>query len=509
MQLRLSISTVLLCACLCGAGEIPVVQETPLGNGADYDAVKALTFSLNNRHLAFLGVKGDKQFVVQDGAAGPAYDWVLPDSLAGTMDLSRFGFIVQNGNDIAAVVDGKVVGHGYYSIGGDRITFSQDGKHYAYKARRGSEEKGDSIVVRDGVEGKAYSAIQPVPTFSPDGNHLLYVAGPDATKVCVVVDDKEGPVFDGISAATVVFSPDSQRIAYAASSAGKVVAVIDGKPQTPYSLMRIPPMFSPDGKHVVYISGSTNQFSVILDGVEGPKFETFTDGSVVFSPDSKHLAYAARAGKQWQMILDGRKQRSFDLIAGASITFSPDSSHLAYVGINNGKRMIIVDGKEQSGTFDNVLWPGPIFSPDSKHVAYAGVQFEHVRVVLDGKDSTPYDTVAQLAFSPDSKHLTYRAFGNRQVMVVIDGKESPRYDDVSPIIFSPDASHYAYEALAGDRATLFVDGTALRNTFSDWVKGAIPSFADNQTLNYLMRRDRQFIDVTVRLPGASTTPTTK
>lgn len=507
MLLRLFIAaSPALCACFCLAVEQPKFQEVPLGNAADYDAVKAVTLSLDNSHLVFLGVKGDKQFVVQDGSPGPSYDWVLPDSLAGTMNLSRLGFIIQNGNDIAAIVDGKVVGHGYYSIGADRIAFSEDGKHYAYKARRGGEAKGDSIVVRDGVEGKPYDAIQPVPIFSPDGNHLLYIAGPAPMKACLVVDDKKGPVFDGISPATAIFSPDSKRIAYAASTGGKVVAVIDGQAQTPHPLMRIPPMFSPDSRHVVYVSGSQNQWSVVLDGVEGPNFESFTENSVVFSPDSRHLAYAARNGKQWQMMRDGKVERSFDLIAGASIIFSPDSSHLAYVGITNGKRFIVVDGKEQSAAFDNILWPGPIFSPDSKHVAFAGVLLDHIRVVLDARDGPTYDTVAQVAFSPDSKHLTYRAFSNHHAMMVIDGKESPPFDDVTPTIFSPDASHYAYQALSGDHATLFIDGIACSKTYTDWVKGTVPSFAGNTSINFLMTHDRQFFHVSAQLSSTSAAP---
>lgn len=509
MQFRPFIpAIILLSTCLGRAAVQPKIEETPLGDASDYDGVKAVTFSIDNRHLVFLGIKGDKQFVVRDGVAGPAYDWVLPDSLAGTMDLSRLGFIIQNGNDIAALIDGQVVGHGYYAIGADRIAFSQNGKHYAYKARRGSEAKGNSVVIRDGVEGKVYDAIQPLPTFSPDGNHLLYVAKPAAMKTCLVADDKEGPGFDGISASTAVFSPDSQRTAYAASLAGKVVAVIDGKPQTPYVLMRMPPMFSPDSKHVVYVSGSPKQFSAVLDGVEGPKFETFTDGSVVFSPDSKHLAYAARNGKQWQMMLDGKLQGSFDQIAGASIVFSPDSNHLAYVGINNGKRFIVVDGKEQSAAFDNILWPGPIFSPDSKRLAYAGVQFEHVRVVLDGKDGATYDTVAQISFSPDSKHLSYRAFAKHQAIIVIDGKESPPFDDVSPVVYSPDASHYAYQALVGNQASVFIDGIAAPKTYTDWVKGAIPSFIGNNAVNLLMTRQRQFLRVSAQL-SATSLPATK
>jgi rRNA maturation protein Nop10 len=493
----------LICVSSLSRGADLPVTETPLGNASDYDAVKAMAVGVDSRHLAFLGAKGDKQFVVRDGVAGPAYDWVLPDSLTGTLDLSRLGYIIQNGNDIAAAIDGKIVGHGYYSIGADRIAFSADGKHYAYTGHRGSATEGDCVVVRDGVAGKAYAAAQPVPLFSADGNHLLYVAAPAPLKSCLVVDDKEGPAYDRISAATAYFSPDSQHFAYAASNAGKALAVIDGKPAAPYPLMRMPPMFSPDSKHVAYVSGSDNQLSVILDGVEGPRYDSFTEGSVVFSPDSKHLAYAARRGKQWYLVLDGKEQRSSDAVAGASISFSPDSTRLAYVSLTNGKRFIVIDGKEQPGAFDNVLWPGPIFSPDSKRVAYGGVQSGHQRVVLDAAQGANYDAIAQIAFSPDSKHLTYRAIANRHVLMVVDGKDSPPFDDTTPIVYSADSSHYAYAAYATDHANLILDGVAVGTPYTDLVKAAVPTFSADATVDFLMRRDHQFLSVRVSLPPAA------
>lgn len=497
----------LLTCALTGYAADPIaIQEIPLGDAAGYDAVKAMSVATDSRHLAFLAVKGDKQFIVRDGVAGDPYDWILPDSLTGTLDLSRLGYLVQNGNDIAVVIDGKIVGHGFYSIGADRIGFSPDGKHYACTAHRGSATAGDCVILRDGVAGKAYAAAQPVPLFSPDGNHLLYVASPAPLKSCLVIDDKEGPTFDGISAITAYFSPDSQRTAYAASSAGKAIAVIDGKPGPAYAVMRLPPMFSPDSKHVVYVSGNDNQFSIVLDGIEGPHYDSFTDGSVVFSPDSKHLAYAARRGKQWLLIVDGKEQQSADAIAGASITFSPDSSRMAYVSVTNGKRYLYIDGKRQPGAFDNVLWPGPVFSPDSKRVAYGGVQNGHQRVIVNGTPETEYDAIAQISFSPDSRHLAYQAISNQHVLMVVDGKDSPPFQDATPIVFSPDGSHYAYAGFVSGRANLYVDGLDGGKSYTDLVKGSIPAFAGNDTVDFLMRRDRQFFSVRVPLtPGPAPT----
>src|SRR5689334_25442096 len=94
--------------------QTPIVTETPFGSTGDYDQVKAITFSEDSRHVAFLGLKDQKQIVVSDGKIVGTYDWVVPDSLI----LSPFGrhlaYLIQEGNDMAAVVDGKIVGKGYF-----------------------------------------------------------------------------------------------------------------------------------------------------------------------------------------------------------------------------------------------------------------------------------------------------------------------------------------------------------------------------------------------------------
>lgn len=478
--------------------------ETPLGNESDYDTIKAIKVGDDNRHVAFLGIKGDKQYVVRDGVPGPAYEWVIPDSLAATPNLAHIAFAIQNGNDVSVLVDGKIAGHGYYGIGADLIAFSADGSRYAFRARRGTRDKGDEVVVHDGVEGKPYQASQPIPLFSPDGKHLLYVASPAPMKSCLVLDEKEGPAFDAVAPATAIFSPDSRRTAYVALSGGKYVPVIDGKPGTPYANMVMPPVFSPDSKHVAYVAGGEGQLSAVFDGQAGPPFDSFAGGAVVFSPNGKHVAYAARSGKQWQLMLDGKPQSSFETISGASLTFSNDSNRLAFVAIKSNKRVVILDGKEQPGTYDNILWSGTIFSPDSKHIAYGGVAADHIHVVLDGKEGPAYDAIGPIVFSPDSTRLAYQAISNRHEVVVVDGKESGPLENVTPLAFSPDSAHYAYADRISGAARLVVDGLASDSTYTKWVGGTAPTFDAQGGVNFLFDRDGHFLHIRA-VPGASPT----
>jgi Tol biopolymer transport system component len=474
------------------------LQETPLGDTSAYDHVKSAIYSLDCRHLAFLGVKGDRQVVVRDGVEGKPYDWIMPDSLGAPKDLSHIAFLIQNGNEMSAVVDGQIAGSGYYFVGADHIEFSNDAKHYAFTARRGPASEGTALVNLDGKEGKTYPSATIVPTFSPDGNHLAYsvVVGPG--KMCVVFDGKELPAYDAIAPQTIRFSPDSGRLAYVAVVGEKFLAIVDGQASKPYDHLRVAPYFSPDSKRVAYIAGTGSKLFVVSDLADGPQFDNFTEGSILFSPDSKHLAYAGRDGKSWKLLLDGKEQVSFDAIAGESIQFSPDASRLGCVGINNKQRFLWLDGK-LSKSFDNILWPGPVFSPDSKRVVFAGARSQRLTVVENNAEGPLYDNVAELAFGPDSKHVVYRALSKGKAAVVFDGKESPLFDNTTPVAFSPGGSNYAYASLQGNQSSIYLDGQEVAKAFNGWVKSTKPAFSDENTVNFLMVRSKQFLRVTANI----------
>lgn len=477
------------------------VTETPVGVTADFDVLKSVSFSDDARHLAMLGVKGEKQLVVRDGVASAAYEWVIPDSLTMSPDGRRLGFVVQDGNDMSALVDGKVVGKGYFLIADNRIHFSADGNHFAYTARVGDE---GVFVVRDGTAGAVYPAAAGVPTFSPDGQHLAYAAVLPAGKMCVVLDGKEQPPFDGVASATLQFSPDSKRLAYTAVQDHKYIAVIDGAAGKPLEKMWFSPIFSPDSKRVAYLAGDTGQYFAVVDGKAGPSFDGF-DGPCVFSPDSKHIAYAGRHGGQWTVVRDETPGEPFDEIAGESLRFSPDSNRLAYAAARGAQRFVVLDGKPQT-PYEHIARPGMLFSPDSKRLAYAAVRGKQLLVIADGVESVPYVNVLDLGFSPDSKHLAYRAVIEKQPVLVMDGKAGEPFDTLSPVAFGPDGAHWVFAGLRGTTASIYVDGVPLPEAYTAWVRDSRPVFARNDAVDLLMARERNLLQVRLTIGGAATQP---
>src|SRR5262249_8449138 len=66
-------------------------------------------------------------------------------------------------------------------------------------------ERGKSLLVVDGVEGKVYDGImEGMPLFSPDSKHVAYMAQ-RGDKWLIVVDGVEGKEYDGFLRAAVLF----------------------------------------------------------------------------------------------------------------------------------------------------------------------------------------------------------------------------------------------------------------------------------------------------------------
>src|SRR5207245_2627301 len=135
------------------------------------------------------------------------------------------------------------------------------------------------FVVVDGVEGKEYDAVAgPSLIFSPDSTRVAYMAGP-RRKVSVVVDAEEGKPHESLVA--LLFSPDSKRLAYVALRGYRLVGHLGG------------------GLDV----GEGGKYHLVLDGVPGREYDFI--GTVTFSPDSRHVACVAGRGGKRFVVVDG------------------------------------------------------------------------------------------------------------------------------------------------------------------------------------------------------------
>ena len=111
----------------------------------------------------------------------------------------------------------------------------------------------------------------------------------------MIVDGKEGKPYDGLG--DLIFSPDSQRVAYGAQLGDKVFVVVDGKEGKQYDdAGRL--IFSPDSQRVAYRAGVGDKQFVVVDGKEGQPYDgivTIGGGRIVFD-SADRLHYLARKG---------------------------------------------------------------------------------------------------------------------------------------------------------------------------------------------------------------------
>lgn len=201
------------------------------------------------------------------------------------------------------------------------LSLSADGSRFGYVVEDGRER----YAVIDGRDGPRYQGVGS-PVFSPDAKHVAYLAT-DGSKVFSVVDGKPGLGFDDRGAP--VFSPDGAGAAYWAESAGKQFIVANGERQPPFDEVGSP-RYSPEGKRLAYLARSGDKWRVIDQGAEWQPYDDI-GGRFYFNEDGRHLAVVAYQGDKSLVVVDGLAGEPFDqivVLGGGGIFFpAPDKLH--------------------------------------------------------------------------------------------------------------------------------------------------------------------------------------
>jgi hypothetical protein len=66
-------------------------------------------------------------------------------------------------------------------------------------------------------------------------------------------------------------------------------------------------LFSPDSDHVAYVAIENNKMFVVADGKEQKHYKAIAQSVALFSPDSKRLAYPAAQDNKWVIVVDGKE----------------------------------------------------------------------------------------------------------------------------------------------------------------------------------------------------------
>lgn len=493
----------------------------------------------------------------------------------------------------------------------EKIAFPNDLGRCAYVR----QHNGKDVVVVDGVEGQEYDkagrrdekgfTLQQLPkmqippytslciSFSGDGKHFAYIAA-RRNKQLFVIDGVEGPEYDEVGSPLwdrsqawlaaykwqgggiefgPVFSPDGGHVAYRARRADKWYMVVDGVESGPYEQItdQYNPVYGKDGAHIAYSARRGSQWLVVRDGVEGRPYDEVLFNGLTFSDDGRHLAYAARLEDRWFVVEDGLERKEYDKISWRP-SYSPEGDHIAYVARVGNKEFGVVDGVEGKA-YDFVylfaLGPQGTLKPylaidhwgsaqpylvvtdgverrlrgsgvrgrlsnDGKRIALKmNTGDNQKRVFIDGVEGPLFGAIyghpvsGDPVFSPDSKHVFYvgtptrsllargKEFINRRLrrslfdvrvipkyVVVVDGVKGGVYDSVGFIAISRDGKHLLYTATRSGKSFVVVDRIEHPSPGPD--SSAMPHVAGpfgECDLRFLTERDGKPVRVDVTLAG--------
>jgi len=327
----------------------------------------------------------------------------------------------------------------------ETITLSPNKRRIAYSAFK---LNGKAVAVLDGVESEEYDDVDNF-VFSSNSERFAYAATSDYVWF-LVLDKVKQKAYERIGYRTIKFSPDNRRLCYMVwePTKNQQFVVVDGVEQERYVGIFVDhPIFNSNSKKVVYGARKGEKSVIVVNGKEDLPYDAIA--GLVLSPDGEHWAYAAQKGKEWLVVVDGRESgEKYDGVYEDCIVFSPDGKRFSYAAIKNGKGFVIVDGVKGK-PYDVIDNGSIVFSRDSKRFAYRAVRNKKQFYVIDAKECKAYYGVGgggTFLFSPDSKHTAYMVLENNKEFVVLDGREGKKYDEISPPVFNPVDNTLAYSA---------------------------------------------------------------
>jgi len=441
-----------------GAGSKPAIFQEELLYEIPPGA-EDLGMSPNGRQVVWRTKKDKKWVMVVNGEPGPEFDGI-GGAYAFSPDSQHFAYIARRGKSAQVLLDGKEYGNVYsaYTPGGapQELTFSADSQHLAYFAGSGKKYR----LVLDGQEQGPESKLgsMSVPVLSPDGRRWAYWALQSVLYNFYMVTDGGQTAHEAIMGvdgkilygSQPRFSPDGKHFAYiAARSKGglrkhKEYLVIDGQEYKEFDGGVSNLVFSPDSQHLAYTAVdselTSNKASVIVDGKPGPGFEWIV-AAPIFSPDSQHVGYIAinKEGVSAQVIDDQVTYANITYMYSGKVSadyrelrFSPDGHRLAYVvdcpgELIKGGHSLFLDAKQHwHGAYFRDLGT-PVFSPSGRFLAVPVRRIitvqENIKrwsMIINEREGKLFDMIwiKTLTFSADERQATYVAKeGNKLYLV--------------------------------------------------------------------------------------------
>jgi WD40 repeat protein len=491
----------------------PKIEEKIVGPAFTPGVV--YTLSPKGMHVATAHGRDGKTLVTVDGVEGPLmdniffgaayhvvvkisedgyynrveYPWTGP--VAFSPNGERHAYAGQVGKDVVVFLDGKEIFREPFSQKSASVSlmqFSPDSKHVFFHNQTTNSYQSYRLMM-DGQPVTPVFEGKQMPVFSADGSRWAFAASPPKLGMVkfLVVDGKKMD-YPGEKPQ---FTPDGKHVVCVAGQMRKWSLLVDGKEMVSGSGFR-KFVISPTGDIGAIMSpNSEDRVKLFLNGK--PVVDDAAD--VVFSPDGKR--WAALCGlnqKTWVITSEGQRHKEYGPIM--NVTFTPDSSKLVYVASIGDTTYVVTDGKEDKG--NKLVHYRPVFaqtgnaffyiagfmmkklsvhyndhvepecldnnnvtlSPDGKRWVYYSKRADNTtRFIENGKETGPSAMVqgGAVLFSPDSKHMVAPLFQ----AYWCDGQRI--VPTATPVGFTPDSQHLILKGKAStpegaQLITFFVNG---------------------------------------------------
>ena len=184
------------------------------------EVVRDIAYSRDGRTVAYPAEVDGALSVVRNGVAEKIEKKSYLGSIFFCPDATRWAYLASDWDDEGAfdyiAVNGKPADRLRFSRKEIRpIVFSPDGRRLAYVVSSNMKMQ----VVVDGRLGEPFDdteSVRDVIRFSPDSRHVAYVAYREGRGYSVVVNGSVGEFQDWADPGSLVFSPDSRKLAYGA-----------------------------------------------------------------------------------------------------------------------------------------------------------------------------------------------------------------------------------------------------------------------------------------------------
>jgi hypothetical protein len=457
-------------------------------DGPDYDHAAQMysgssidfVFNADGRHSCYTAQRGDDLVEVRDNKEAFVITSVIPTIQGSVPQINQSAIhgpgqsmvghqclISLSGAHVAVVSS-----ESHRPTGPQSTEHSATGTPAQQAAVMAANAESGPRMILDGVKSPLYRIID-MNQIAFVGDKLVYVAQTNDQKWHMVVNDKPGPGYDGIT--SLLLNADDKHYAYIAQTGAGQQVVVDGVPGTvrPRAGNGIQYLTIASNGRVANVwdkpvatGGRSAEQALVVDDKEVcPDIRPFAyldvsgqgrNGTayVIFSPDGTKFAYAKPVAGGIAAVIDGKVGRAYDTIG--LVQFSPDSKHSFFVG-NRALNFVVVDGQEMEG--QNAI-KNFVFTKEGGRFAYEAYSAQTgFHVVVDGKSSPIFHEIIAntLAFSPDGKHYTYSACTNFSAcQMIVDGESKgipslipfttrarPAID-FPPVFYSPDSARMVY-----------------------------------------------------------------